>query len=359
MFTIFTEEELTYYIKQLEENNSQEKMWPLLVDRYMPGLECEVDVISDGINVIIPGIFEHIERAGVHSGDSISVFPPVSLAKEIKATLIEYAEKIAQSAPIVGMMNIQFVIYQDQVLVLEVNPRSSRTVPIMSKVTGVPMIEWAVMAQMGISLHSLSSDTGLLTEPNYYSVKSPVFSRSKLKGVDHVLGPEMKSTGEVLGLGTTFHEALDKAFPATSGEKESYLFCSISDREKQASLAILQQFVNANYKLAATEGTASFLQANGITIEKIVKDTDGVNELFQNNTINAVINIPNQGRNKIKFGFYIREQATRYNVPVFTHLDTVEALIGLQTQSVAYSEVRTVTEYYKIKESGVEHVKCN
>ena len=359
MFTIFSEEELNYYIQQLEENSSQEKMWPLLVDRFMPGLECEVDVISDGKNIVVPGIFEHIERAGVHSGDSISVFPPISLAKEIKETLIDYAEKIAKTAPIVGIMNIQFVIYQNQVLVLEVNPRSSRTVPIMSKVTGIPMIEWAVMVQLGVSLDSLSSVTGLLAEPNYYSVKAPVFSRSKLKGVDHVLGPEMKSTGEVLGLGATFHEALEKAFPTTSGETENYLFCSISDREKTASLPILQQFVNENYKLTATEGTARFLQEKGFTIEKVIKDNEDVNELFKNNTIQAVINIPNQGRNKIKFGFYIREQATRYNVPVFTHLDTVEAMINLQTQSITHSEVLTVTEYYNIKESGVEHVKCD
>jgi carbamoyl-phosphate synthase large subunit len=169
----------------------------------------------------------------------------------------------------------------------------------------------------------------------------------------------MKSTGEVLGLGATFHEALEKAFPTSSGEKENYLFCSIADREKPASLPILQQFVNESYKLIATEGTAKFLQEKGYKIEKVIKDNEDVNVLFKNNTIQAVINIPNQGRNKIKFGFYIREQATRYNVPVFTHLDTVQAMVSLQAQSIAQSEVRTVTEYYNIKESGVEHVKCD
>nr|WP_263323097.1 carbamoyl-phosphate synthase (glutamine-hydrolyzing) large subunit [Neobacillus sp. Marseille-Q6967] len=356
MFTIFSETELKQYIKQLEENASQEKMWPLLVDRYMPGLECEIDVICDGKNIVVPGIFEHIERAGVHSGDSISIFPPISLSDEIKQTLIDYADKIAQSAPIIGMMNIQFVVYQNQVYVLEVNPRSSRTVPIMSKVTGIPMIEWAVNAQLGVSLDRLSQEKGLLTEPNYYSVKAPVFSSSKLKGVDHVLGPEMKSTGEVLGLGTTFNEALEKALPAKTEETDQYLFLSISDREKPASITILKELAGKGYKLAATAGTAKYLQTNGILIDKVVKTHTDVNDLFKNHPVNAVVNIPNQGRNKLKFGFFIREEATRYNVPVFTHLDTVEAMVNLKKKLVSNSAVRTVTEYYNIEESGVEHV---
>ncbi|WHY92890.1 carbamoyl-phosphate synthase (glutamine-hydrolyzing) large subunit [Neobacillus cucumis] len=350
MFTIFSEEELQSYIEQLQEN-SQESMWPLLVDRYLPGLECEIDVISDGVNIVVPGIFEHIEKAGVHSGDSISIFPPITMSHSVKEMLIDYANRIAKSAEIIGMMNIQFVIYENQVFVLEVNPRSSRTVPIISKVTGVSMIEWAVKVQLGVSLTEISAISGLLPEPNYYSVKAPVFSSTKLKGVDHVLGPEMKSTGEILGLGASFKEALAKAVPFKSQDEEKYIFCSISDREKSASLPIIQGMVKNQYKIAATEGTALFLEKSGVAVANIIKDEKDVNELFRQQKVSAVINIPNQGRNKLKFGFYIREQATRYNVKVFTHLDTVEAMMGLDDQLRSDFEVLTVSEYYKI---GIE-----
>jgi carbamoyl-phosphate synthase large subunit len=354
MFTIFSEEELRQYILQLEEN-SQDTMWPLLVDRYLPGLECEIDVICDGENMVVPGIFEHIEKAGVHSGDSISIFPPISLAKEIKETLIDYANKIAKSAPIIGMMNVQFVIYENQVYVLEVNPRSSRTVPIMSKVTGIPMIEWAVMVQLGVSLSDLCPTQGLQAEPHYFSVKAPVFSSSKLKGVDHVLGPEMKSTGEALGMGVTFQAALAKVIPPLMDDG-NYIFCSISDREKPTSLSTIEQLVQKSLKIAATEGTAIFLEENGILVEKVVKDSNDVNEFFRNEKLKAVINIPNQGRNKQKFGFYIREQAVRYKVPVFTHMDTVEAMIGIQNHSQTDSKVRTVSEFYQLEERMVGEV---
>lgn len=353
MYTIFSEDELSQYINQLENSSSQDKMWPLLVDRYLPGLECEIDVISDGENIVIPGIFEHIERAGVHSGDSISIFPPISLSHSIKETIITYASKIAKSVPVIGMMNIQFVIYENSVYVLEVNPRSSRTVPIISKVTGTPMIEWTVMVQLGVALMDLCTDQGLLKEPTYFSVKAPVFSSSKLKGVDHILGPEMKSTGEALGLGATFHEALKKVFPSKGFNAEDYIFCSISEREKTASLPILQRLVKRDCKIVATERTAVFLQANGITIEKIIKNSNEVRELFREHNIKAVINMPTQGRNKLKFGFYLREQATRYHVPVFTHLDTIEAIMSLQDQSLSDLDVWTLTEFYNMNERGV------
>ncbi|WML43052.1 carbamoyl-phosphate synthase (glutamine-hydrolyzing) large subunit [Neobacillus sp. PS3-40] len=356
MFTLYSEDELTQYLKQLE-NNSQDQMWPLLVDRYMPGLECEVDVISDGLDIIVPGIFEHIERAGVHSGDSIAVFPSITLSEDIKTILIDYASRIAKSLPIIGIMNIQFVVYTNQVYVLEVNPRSSRTVPIMSKVTGIPMIEWATNVQLGDSLKDLHPEKGLLAEPAYYSVKGPVFSSSKLKGVDHVLGPEMKSTGEVLGLGLTLQEALAKVIPLqdeTLLNKDHYILCSISDREKQMSLPIIQKLVNSQFKIAATEGTARFLQKNGIEVEKVVKTAQHVNELFRFQKLWAAINIPSQGRNKDKFGFHIREEATRYNVNVFTHLDTVNAVVGLKDQRILPGKVRTISEFYKVDKKGVK-----
>jgi carbamoyl-phosphate synthase large subunit len=354
MFTLHSEDELIQYLKQLE---TQDQMWPLLVDRYMPGVECEIDVISDGQNIIVPGIFEHIERAGVHSGDSIAIFPSITLSTQTKETLIDYAEKIAKSMPIVGMMNIQFVVFNQQVLVLEVNPRSSRTVPIMSKVTGIPMIEWAINVQLGESLKDLHPETGLLREPAYYSVKGPVFSSTKLKGVDHVLGPEMKSTGEILGMGSTLQEALDKVMISNDdgiNSDETYVLCSISDREKSESLPIIQKLAKGNVKIAATEGTAHFLQENGVAVDKVVQNVRHVNELFRANKMWAAINIPSQGRNKEKFGFHIREEATRYNVKTFTHLDTVKAILGMNDHSLTHIEVRTVSEYYNLEKRGVE-----
>ncbi|MEH7417783.1 carbamoyl-phosphate synthase (glutamine-hydrolyzing) large subunit [Neobacillus drentensis] len=359
MFTIFSEQELVQYIHQLEENSHAE-MWPLLVDKFLPGQECEIDVICDGENIVVPGIFEHIEKAGVHSGDSITVFPPISLSSKIKETLIDFAGRIAKSAPVIGIMNIQFVIYDEIVYVLEVNPRSSRTVPIISKVTGVPMIEWATRVQLGESLTELSQDLGLLAEPDYFSVKSPVFSSSKLKGVDHVLGPEMKSTGEVLGIDSNYQTALQKSVPLINGSKgEGYLLCSISDREKTDSLTILKELVKEDYKIAATEGTAEFLKYNGFSVELVVQDEKDLNNIFRNKPIQAVINIPNQGRNKNKFGFLLREYAVRYKVPVFTHLDTIETTLGVQRKLGAEYEVRTVSEYYKYEKEGAVHVRSN
>ncbi|MEH7109277.1 carbamoyl-phosphate synthase (glutamine-hydrolyzing) large subunit [Bacillus sp. JJ1764] len=358
MFTIFSEEELTSYCQQLEKN-AHEKMWPLLVDKYIPGLECEVDVISDGKQIVIPGIFEHIEKAGVHSGDSISVFPPISLTDELKEMLIDYSEKIAITAPVIGIMNIQFVVYENTVYVLEVNPRSSRTVPIISKVTGIPMIEWATRIQLGETLSDLSKYVGLLPEPEYFSVKAPIFSAGKLKGVDHVLGPEMKSTGEVLGMALNYQEALYKAMPPMSKEQsENYLLCSISDREKPISLPIFQGLAKS-FKLAATEGTAAYFQSKGIPVEKIVKDEQDVQELFRNQAIQAVINTPNQGRNKLKFGFQIREQAIRFKVPVYTHLDTVQAIKDLKPTSLSSINVYSVSEFYHLSERGVVNARIH
>lgn len=362
MFTIYCEEELKRYIHQLAEN-SQAQMWPLLVDRFIPGLECEVDVISDGTDIVVPGIFEHIERAGVHSGDSITVFPPVSLSAEIKKTLVDYSRRIAHSLPIIGIMNIQFVVFENVVYVLEVNPRSSRTVPILSKVTGTSMIEWATRVQLGESLKDLCSEQGLMTEPHYYSVKAPVFSSGKLKGVDPVLGPEMKSTGEILGLGVTFKEALSKALPLLQANEEfqqqdeKYILCSISDRSKAESLPILKELIDNQFKIAATEGTANYLKEHGIEAAEIVQDQAKVNELFQNQKLTVVINIPNEGRNVGKFGFYIREQSVRFNVLCYTHFDTVKAVLHLRNQDHLHSNVLTVGEYYKIEESPIGGAK--
>jgi carbamoyl-phosphate synthase large subunit len=331
MFTFYQKEELEEYVANL---HTHEQMWPLLVDRFVPGLECEIDCICDGESIVVPGIFEHIEKAGVHSGDSITLFPSVSLSDESKGTIIEYADRIAKALPIIGIMNIQYVIYEDEVYVLEVNPRSSRTVPIMSKVTGIPMVEWATNVQLGDALKDICPQIGLLKEPAYYSVKAPIFSSSKLKGVDYSLGPEMKSTGEVLGVGTTLEEALGKALlvegknPLLQGM--GAVLCSLSDRSKADSLPLIKELYLHDVKIIATEGTAVFLNENGIAVENVIEDRVLLNDLLKSGQLAAVINIATQGRNQEKFGYYIREQALRYKVPVFTHLDTVKALLSLQ-----------------------------
>jgi carbamoyl-phosphate synthase large subunit len=331
MFTFYQKEELEGYLEHL---NAHDQMWPLLVDRFVPGLECEIDCICDGESIVVPGIFEHIEKAGVHSGDSISFFPSVSLSDEIKATIIEYADRIAKALPIIGIMNIQYVIHDSEVYVLEVNPRSSRTVPIMSKVTRIPMVEWATNVQLGDSLKDICPQLGLLEEPAYFSVKAPIFSSSKLKGVDYSLGPEMKSTGEILGVGNTLEEALGKALmvegknPLLQGK--GAVLCSLSDRSKKESLPIIKELYENKVNIIATGGTAIFLNENGIVVDKVIEDRLLLNDLLKSNQISAVVNIATQGRNQERFGFYIREQALRYKVPVFTHLDTVKAVLSLK-----------------------------
>ncbi|TLS36858.1 carbamoyl-phosphate synthase (glutamine-hydrolyzing) large subunit [Pseudalkalibacillus caeni] len=333
MFIFYNEKELKGYMKHLQDEENR-RIWPLLIDKYLPGLECEVDVISDGEDIVIPGIMEHTEKAGVHSGDSISIFPPVSLSKVMKEMIVAYSSRIAKEIGVIGMMNIQFVISKGIVYVLEVNPRSSRTVPIMSKVTGVPMVDWAVFCQVGDSLDSLSTNFGLLKEPGYYAVKAPVFSNGKLKDVDHVLGPEMKSTGETLGIGATPEEALEKAlfpnkpnpFTMNAGQ---FILLSITDREKEASITIARELSENGHKLMATGKTAEFLLEQGISVENVGRNIKAVETYFKEEHISTVINIPNQGRIKEKFGFELRALASRFSIPCFTSLDTVNAILQI------------------------------
>ncbi|WP_257351666.1 carbamoyl-phosphate synthase (glutamine-hydrolyzing) large subunit [Pseudalkalibacillus decolorationis] len=350
MYIFYSEHELSLYLNWLEENVDN-RIWPLLVDKYIPGLECEMDVISDGNDIIIPGIFEHIEKAGVHSGDSVTIIPPISLNEATKATLVEYAGRIAKGLPIIGIMNIQFVISENIIYVLEVNPRASRTVPIISKVTGIPMIEWATYVQLGVSLFHLNPELGLLQEPEFYSVKAPVFSASKLKGVDHALGPEMKSTGEVLGLGLSPNEAFQKVL-SLEGKKlpeqeNHYIFCSISDREKEESYPYIRELVKRHYKIIATEGTAEFLRSKGIDAEEIQKDKGVLDTLWKEVQISAVINVASQGRNKGKAGFFLRELATRYDTPCYTSLGTIEKVIDIMKRPCTEKQARSLGEYHQ------------
>ncbi len=251
-------------------------------------------------------------------------------------------------------MNIQFVVANDQVYVLEVNPRSSRTVPIMSKVTQIPMIEWATNVQLGDSLKDLHSQLGLLDEPLYYSIKAPIFSAAKLREVDHVLGPEMKSTGEVLGLGESFQEALEKAMFLgavnpfkVQYEQPAYILCSIVDREKDDSIPYIQELIARGYTILATEGTADYFFRKGIPATSIVKDRTQIDQRLKQGDVVAILNIPRQGRMKDRFGFFLREQAVRYQIPCFTCLDTVKAAIGNGEEY--HKDIRSMNDYYNRK----------
>ncbi|MCR6110835.1 carbamoyl-phosphate synthase (glutamine-hydrolyzing) large subunit [Bacillus sp. A301a_S52] len=349
MFICYNEKELAQYAARIQEETN-DRCWPLLIDQYIPGLECEADVISDGNTVIVPGIFEHLEKAGVHSGDSMTVFPPVTLTDTHKQDIVRIAEKIALAAPVVGIMNIQYVIHDDTIYVLEVNPRSSRTVPIMSKVTGVPMVEWAVRAQLGFNLTEISDATGLLQEPAYYTVKAPVFSASKLKGVDHVLGPEMKSTGEIIGLGLSKNEALKKVASFTDFSQRSNLeeplqaFVSVSDRMKQLSLPIIKRLNDMGISITATEGTAQFLESEGIETTAMMKNKPQLLAHWKEFAPHVVLNIPNQGREKEKIGFYIRELSVKYQTPYFTSIETLESILSWISEGTMSEEVRALQE---------------
>lgn len=349
MFIFHNLVELERYINLDEAVN--EKPWPLLVDRYMSGVECEIDVISDGEQIVIPGIFEHIEKAGVHSGDSTAVFPSFSLSEAVKAMIVDYTRRICTALQINGLMNVQFVITEETVYVLEVNPRSSRTVPIISKITGVPMVEMAVSVQLGKSLERQEYEYGLLSEPAFYSVKAPVFSATKLKNVDFVLGPEMKSTGELLGIGSSVEAALEKAMFAGGAnalqftKEKPVIFCSMSDREKTESIEVIKTLEKSGFQISATPQTATFYQNNGIAVPYVMKDLRTIKELLSGGQVAAVLNSPTQGRNQDSFGFRLRELAVRYQIPLFTCLDTVNAALKLPKNVEGKHAVSTLTEY--------------
>ncbi|TYS57863.1 carbamoyl-phosphate synthase (glutamine-hydrolyzing) large subunit [Sutcliffiella horikoshii] len=351
MYTIYDDEEI-YSFLDIHQHN--ESLWPLLVDRYVPGLEYELDVISDGEQIYIPAIFEHIEKAGVHSGDSLAVLPSISLSNQMKERLVEYTKKICNAAQIIGIANIQFVINGDNIYMLEVNPRASRTVPIVSKVTDVPMIELAIKAQLGEKL----SQSGLGENPGFWTVKAPVFSNTKLKGVDHVLGPEMKSTGEIIGLGMTLEEAMSKAL--FLGKKSSFslmqeekiVFCSIADREKENALPLMKELVNKGFSIMATIGTADFLKENNVKVSSIFhKDIDKVLKLEK---FAGAIIIPTIGREKARNGAVYRALCTLNGIRTFTCLETAQQAIMLE--DTIHQNYQTIKDYIKNKKREVEYL---
>jgi len=306
---------------------------PVLIDKYLMGKEIEVDAICDGENVLIPGIMEHLERAGVHSGDSISVYPPQSLSKKTRDIVVDYTFRLARALNVTGMINIQFVLYNDEVYVIEVNPRSSRTVPYISKVTGIPMVKIATKIMMGRKLDEFGYGTGLYRESEYVAVKVPVFSFEKLESVDTSLGPEMKSTGEVLGIAKSFSEALYKGIVAAGinlpGSGGAVLM-TVRDSDKPGLLKIAEDFEKLGYELYATGKTAKMLNYNGIAtnaVRKIGEGSPDILDLIQTKKIKLIINTPTKGRQPERDGFRIRRKAVEMSIPCLTSLDTAEAIL--------------------------------
>jgi len=305
---------------------------PILVDKYLQGTEVEVDAICDGEDILIPGVMEHIERAGVHSGDSISVYPAYTLSQEIIDTIEDYTKKLAMSLHVKGMINIQFIVCDGKVYVIEVNPRSSRTVPYISKVTGIPIVKLATKCIIGHKIKELGYTPGLQPKADYYAIKMPVFSFEKIRGAETSLGPEMKSTGECLGIAKTFNEALYKAFLGAGVvlPKHKKIIMSVKDADKQEIIPLAKRFEKLGYEIYATRSTADVLRENGvdaIKVNKIHQEAPTVMDLLLEHKIDIVVDTPTQGRDKSRDGFLIRRTSIETGVNCFTSLDTVDALL--------------------------------
>ena len=305
---------------------------PILVDKYLQGKEIEVDAVCDGEDILIPGIMEHIERAGIHSGDSISVYPARTISDTAKKTIEEYTRRLAKSLHVLGMINIQFIVCGEDVYVIEVNPRSSRTVPYISKVSGIPIVPLATKVILGHKLKDMGYTPGLQPEAKHYAIKMPVFSFEKIRGADISLGPEMKSTGECLGISESFNEALYKAFlgAGINLPKHKNMIITVRDEDKQDIIPIARRFEALGYKIYATRSTAKVLKENGVKAvrtNKIEQPSPNLMDLILGHKIDLVIDTPSQGVEKAKDGFIIRRNAIETGVNVLTALDTAEALV--------------------------------
>ncbi|HEX6032107.1 MAG TPA: carbamoyl-phosphate synthase large subunit, partial [Tepidiformaceae bacterium] len=346
--------ELVGFVKEAQEV-AQGK--PILIDKFLEGREVEVDAICDGDTVLIPGIMEHIERAGVHSGDSMAVYPPMNLDADEKELIRDYTERIVLGLGAIGLTNIQYVVLPrdageaPRVFVLEVNPRASRTVPFLSKVTGVPMVQLAVAAMLGRKLRDGGYSGGLWPERDLVAIKAPVFSMSKLVGVDTFLGPEMKSTGEVMGIDHTFEGALAKALLSSdlALKPNAAILLSLSDQTKALALPLIHKLAQAGYSLYATEGTASMIGALGLPVTMVTKVLSGgrpnVVDVIQDGTVQCVINLP-EGlfTGSLRDGFHIRRAAAEKRIPCFTSIDTARAAIEALGNHASY-RVETLAEY--------------
>lgn len=324
-----SDDDITEFMKII---NRTVQEHPILVDKYLMGMEVEVDAVCDSQDILIPGIMEHIERAGIHSGDSISVYPSQSLSNKVKEDIIDYTKKLANSLHVIGLINIQFIVYDEKVYVIEVNPRSSRTVPYISKVTGLPIVDIATKVILGDTIKSLGYTPGLWPESDYIAIKMPVFSFEKLRGAEISLGPEMKSTGECLGIAKEFHEALYKAFlgAGINLPKTKKAIMTVKDSDKDEAVAIGKRLTAIGYEIYATDGTAKALKDKGvpaICIRKIEQESPNILDLILDHDIDFVINTPTMGRDKTRDGFIIRRTSIETGVTCFTALDTVNALI--------------------------------
>ncbi|MDX7982476.1 carbamoyl-phosphate synthase (glutamine-hydrolyzing) large subunit [Bacillus velezensis] len=329
MEIVYHEDELLHYMKNAVKINPQH---PVLIDRYLTGKEIEVDAVSDGETVVIPGIMEHIERAGVHSGDSIAVYPPQSLSEDIKKKIEQYTVALAKGLNIIGLLNIQFVLSQGEVYVLEVNPRSSRTVPFLSKITKIPMANLATKVILGQKLADFGYQEGLQPEQQGVFVKAPVFSFAKLRRVDITLGPEMKSTGEVMGKDSTLEKALYKALIASGIQIPNYgsVLLTVADKDKEEGLLIAKRFHAIGYKILATEGTAAYLKDAQIpaqVVGKIGEEGKNLLDVIRNGEAQFVINTLTKGKQPARDGFRIRRESVENGVACLTSLDTAEAIL--------------------------------
>ena len=345
------EKELTLY---LEDAFKKDKDNPVLIDRYLGGRELEVDAICDGTDVFIPGIMEHLERAGVHSGDSISIYPPQNVSEEIKQKIMDVTRRISVALEVIGMINIQFIEFEGDLYIIEVNPRSSRTVPYITKVTGVPVIELATRVMLGETLAEMGYASGINKEPNMVAVKVPIFSTKKLPMVEVSLGPEMRSTGEVLGVGNDYYEALYKGFVGAEisiPKAGSTILLTICDRDKEAFLPIVEKFDKLGCRFISTSGTADYLEAHGYKVQRAKKIGEGVPnvlDVIRSGMCDFVIDIPKKGNDKNSDGFKIRRTASECSVNIMTSIDTIKALTEVveneydlqSVQPIAVSDIK-------------------
>lgn len=349
MEIVYNLKELKNYMENAVEASSEK---PVLIDRYIAGTEVEVDAISDGKEVLIPGIMEHIERAGIHSGDSIAVYPHQTLSQTAVDKIVDYTTRIAQRLSVKGLINIQFVVEEDDVYIIEVNPRSSRTVPYMSKITCIPMVNIATKIALGATLAQLGYKGGLVSKPDFVAVKAPVFSFSKLRMVEPSLGPEMKSTGEVLGMERNFEKALYKAFTGSglTVPTDGAILATIADRDKNEAVKLLKKFWELGFKLYATNGTAKALKAAGVSAQAVNKVEEGspnIIDLLKQNKIDMIINTLTRGKAPQRDGFKIRRVAAEDGIPCITSLDTAKALYKvIEATSISCQPLGTRHEAY-------------
>lgn len=335
------EEELTYYLKNAFLKDTKN---PILIDKYLMGREIEVDAISDGEDVLIPGIMEHLERAGVHSGDSVTMYPSQNISQDIKDKALDYTKKLALAIGIKGMINIQFIEFEGKLYVIEVNPRASRTVPYISKVSGVPIVDLATKTMLGYKLRDLGYGVDVYKEPELVSVKVPVFSTQKLPNVEVSLGPEMRSTGEVLGIGRNVHEALYKGFLAASmfpGMEKGKILATIKKHDKKEFLPMAIELSKLGYKFVSTEGTCKLLRENGVDVEEVRRlneEEPNILDVVKNKEVDLVINTPTKGNDSKRDGFLIRRAAVERNIGVITALDTLKAIIDVKKEHFENNE---------------------